>query len=55
MVRADVLTDDRGRSKGCGTVVFEHVSEAQNAAGISLVLSNLFTGETIFNKEKTLV
>ena len=34
VVRADLMTDDRGRSKGCGTVLFETADEARYAVCI---------------------
>ena len=32
--RADILKNDDGRSKGCGTIVFESADDARYAIGI---------------------
>ena len=42
IVRADVMKNDDGRSKGCGTVTFENNTEANRAVGI------LFSDVTIY-------
>ena len=40
-MRADVLTEDNGRSKGCGIVVFDRAEDANNA--ISILCIELLT------------
>lgn len=44
VVRADILTEDNGRSKGCGIVVFDRAEDANNAI-------SLFNGATVEGRE----